>query len=68
MAAPYWVKLVRSASTFTGYSSPDGVTWTLVGSQTISMAANVYIGLPVTSHNNTVLCTATLDNVTVSSP
>ncbi len=65
VSAPYWVKLVRSGDTFTGYSSPDGVTWTLVGSDTIIMSASVYVGLAVTSHNNTVLCTAVFDNVTI---
>ena len=29
--APYWVKLVRSGNTFTGYRSPNGVTWTQQG-------------------------------------
>jgi hypothetical protein len=27
LSAPYWVKLVRSGNTFTGYSSPNGTTW-----------------------------------------
>ena len=63
VVAPYWVKLVRAGNTFTGYSSPDGVTWTLVGSDTISMATNVYAGLALTSHDNTLLCTATMDSV-----
>ena len=31
--APYWVKLVRSGSTFTGYRSPDGANWTQQGTQ-----------------------------------
>ncbi len=66
--APSWVKIVRNGSTLTGYSSPDGVTWTLVGSDTIPMAANVYVGLAVTSHNDPVLCTATLDGVAATSP
>ena len=65
VVAPYWVKLTRAGNTFTGYSSPNGVTWTLVGSDTISMAANVYVGLALTSHNNAALCTATLDNVSL---
>jgi glucose/arabinose dehydrogenase/regulation of enolase protein 1 (concanavalin A-like superfamily) len=64
VAAPYWVKLTRSGNTFTGYSSSNGTTWTLVGSDTIAMAANVYVGLALTSHNNAALCTATFDNVT----
>jgi glucose/arabinose dehydrogenase len=63
LAAPYWVKLVRSGSTFSGYSSPDGAAWTLIGSDTINMGSNVLIGLAVSSHNDGVLCTAALDNV-----
>ena len=62
--APYWVKLVRSGSTFTGYRSPNGVTWTQQGSaQTISMASTVFVGLALTSHNANNLCTAEFDNV-----
>jgi endo-1,4-beta-xylanase len=64
-SAPYWVRLVRSGDTFTGYCSANGTTWTQVGSTTITMASTAYIGLAVTSHNNSSLCTATFDNVTV---
>jgi len=40
------------------------VNWTQVGSsQTISMAQSVYIGLAVTSYNNSALATATFDNI-----
>lgn len=65
-SAPYWVKIVRSGSTFSGYKSANGTTWTLVGSVTISMGTNAYFGLALTSHNNTVVCQSTMDNVTVS--
>jgi regulation of enolase protein 1 (concanavalin A-like superfamily) len=65
--APYWVKLVRAGNTFTAYQSADGLTWTLVGSDTISMATSVYIGLVVTSHDNGALCTTTIDNVSLPS-
>jgi|GEM_PF-1689423 len=65
---PYWVKLVRSGSTFSGYASLDGVNWVQVGSsQTINMAQNVYIGLAVSANNNSVLVTATFDGVSVNS-
>ncbi len=66
VAAPYWVRVVRSGSSFSGYSSPDGVTWTLVGSSTITMSTSVVVGLPVTSHNNSLLGTSTFDNVSVT--
>jgi glucose/arabinose dehydrogenase/regulation of enolase protein 1 (concanavalin A-like superfamily) len=64
--APYWVRLVRSGNTFTAYRSSSGTTWNQIGSVTISMTANVFVGLPVTSHNNSALCTATFTNVTVT--
>jgi hypothetical protein len=67
-AAPYWVKLTRRGNTFTGYSSPDGVTWTRVGSDTIVMAYNVYVGLPLTAHSYTKVCTAQLGRVTMTRP
>jgi glucose/arabinose dehydrogenase len=64
---PYWVRLVRNGSTFTAYRSPDGSTWTAVGSAvTISMASTVYVGLAVTSHNSSALCTATFTNVSLT--
>jgi alpha-tubulin suppressor-like RCC1 family protein len=65
-AAPYWVKLVRSGNSFTGYVSPDGVSWTAVGTDTVVMANSVFVGLIVSSHNDPQLNTATLDGVAVS--
>jgi regulation of enolase protein 1 (concanavalin A-like superfamily) len=64
---PYWVKVVRSGNSFSGYISPNGVTWTQQGAtQTISMSTEVYVGLIVTSATNSALCTATLDNVSTT--
>ena len=65
LSAPYWFKLVRSGTLFTGYRSPDGANWTPQGTNTITMSNTVLVGLALTSHNNTNLCTATFDNVTV---
>lgn len=66
-AAPVWVRLVRAGNTFTGYTSTDGSTWTQMGSETIMMTTNVYVGLAVTAHNNAVLNTSVFDNVSVIS-
>jgi len=63
LGSPYWLKLVWGGNTFTGYRSPDGVTWTPQGTNTINMASNAYVGLALASHNNSTLCTATFDNV-----
>ena len=64
--APYWVKLVRSGNTFTGSVSSDGANWTQIGSDTIAMASNAYVGLAVTAHNNSALNTATFSDVSVT--
>lgn len=65
LAAPYWVKLVRAGNSFTGFQSPNGVTWTQVGSATIAMTGGVYVGLASTTNNVAASGTAVLDNVTV---
>jgi regulation of enolase protein 1 (concanavalin A-like superfamily) len=66
LTAPYWVRVARTGNSMVGYYSTNGATWTPMSTQTISMATNVYIGLAVTSHTNSTLCTATLDNVTAT--
>jgi uncharacterized repeat protein (TIGR01451 family) len=66
LAAPYWLKVVRTGDTFTAYRSLDGSSWTLTGAATISMGSSVYIGLVVTSHNDGILCGATFDKVTAT--
>jgi hypothetical protein len=63
VAAPRWLKLVRTGATVAAYESPDGTTWTLVGSETLSMAIDVYVGLAVTSHTTAALATATFEHV-----
>src|SRR4051812_766518 len=63
-AAPYWVKMERIGTTFNAYTSADGMTWTLVGSDTIPMASAVYVGLAISSHTTAAAASATFDNVT----
>jgi hypothetical protein len=64
IAAPYWVRIVRSGTTVTGYQSPDGASWTPIGSASIALGSSAFIGLAVTSHDNTRLGTASFTNVT----
>ena len=61
-----WLRLVRSGSTFTAYSSPDGVNWTFRSAATIAMNSCIQVGLFVESFNNTTTTTATIDNVMIS--
>ncbi|OHB61688.1 MAG: hypothetical protein A2168_03890 [Planctomycetes bacterium RBG_13_50_24] len=70
ITAPHWVKLERNmAGTFTVSHSVDGKTWAAVTGATgqgIQMAANVYVGLAVTSHDAAETCEAQFSNVTIS--
>src|SRR6185436_12987741 len=55
---PYtWLRLQRAGNVFTGLGSFDGQSWVRLGSATISMASQIYVGFAVSSHNaaNTVL-------------
>jgi regulation of enolase protein 1 (concanavalin A-like superfamily) len=63
---PGWVRLVRNGNDISGYTSTDGVQWTLAGTQTVAMTADVYVGLAVTSHNASLASTATFTNVSVT--
>ena len=64
--APGWVRLVRKGQLLSAYQSADGANWTLVGTETVQMAATIYIGLAVTSHNVTASAIATFSSVTIS--
>lgn len=65
-AAPYFVKLTRAGTTFTAMVSANGSTWTTVGSDTISMASTIYVGLAVSSHVQGTLAKATFASVAVA--
>lgn len=65
VTTPGWVKLERSRNTLKGYTSSDGLTWTLVGQETITMSANAYIGLAVSSHSTSTLATAMFSGVVI---
>jgi regulation of enolase protein 1 (concanavalin A-like superfamily) len=64
--APRWLKLVRSGSLITASESANGTTWTVVGTVTMSMTNPVRIGFAVTSGDNTRLCTAVFDVVSIT--
>jgi regulation of enolase protein 1 (concanavalin A-like superfamily) len=61
--APVWLRLERRGSTFTAARSSNGTTWSTIGSDSISMAATVYVGLAVTSHDDQAWATATFTDV-----
>jgi hypothetical protein len=67
ISAPCWLSLIRMGNYFYSYESADGINWTPVGTNSIPMTTNIYVGLCVTSKSNTVLNTATFDHVAVGS-
>jgi len=49
---PYtWLRLQRVGNVFTGFGSFDGQVWVRLGSATINMGSQVYLGFAVSSHN-----------------
>lgn len=52
---PYWVKLSREGNSFAGYISPDGESWNLVDVINMDIAEVIYVGLALTSHDNSEL-------------
>ena len=60
-----WVRLVRTGKTIYGYKSADGVTWSRVSSQNISMAANIFCGLAVASGTTNQVNASTFNSVSV---
>ena len=64
---PHWVKLTRSGTTFTGYNSLDGNSWTQVGSPVdVAMANSIYVGLAVSSHSPNGVNITAFDSVGLS--
>jgi hypothetical protein len=62
---PAYLQVGRIGSSFTSYTSNDGVTWSAVpgSSVTLGMSGALLQGLAVTSHNSSALTTVTLDAV-----
>jgi hypothetical protein len=69
LTAPCWVQLMRSNNIFTAAYSPNGQTWTTIGSPiTVAMVTNVFLGLAVTSASSKNTSSAMFGNVTTIAP
>lgn len=61
---PIWARITRSGNSFSSWYSTNGVNWTQLGSaQTITMGAEIYIGLMAASGDTTTVNTSTFTNV-----
>jgi hypothetical protein len=66
MRMPYWVQIVRKGKRVTGSISPDGKSWTEVGSTDLDLRGDVYAGLASCSCLGEMETgTSVFDNVTV---
>jgi Regulator of chromosome condensation (RCC1) repeat len=60
---PYWVRVVRTGTNFSSYASPNGLTWSQVGTTVGIPMSTVNAGLVVASLDANNPCTATFDNI-----
>jgi hypothetical protein len=63
IAPTYWVQIVRTGNTVTSAISPDGITWTDIGTAEVALPTDVFIGLAVSSAVHGRLALATFDTV-----
>jgi len=59
-----WLRLNRVGNTFTGFASYDGHVWTQLGSATISMSGQIYLGFSVSSRSVSTVATAQFRDIT----
>jgi hypothetical protein len=65
--APYWIRVSKKGNTYTSYVSADGKNWNVMGAVTLALGANPYTGIAYTTHDNQILDTARVDNITFTS-
>ena len=63
---PCWLRLVRTGSAVTGQRSTDGLSWTTVGSATVTLGSTANLGLGITAHNNALVATGTFTSYTTT--
>jgi regulation of enolase protein 1 (concanavalin A-like superfamily) len=66
ISVPYWVRMSRVGNVFTSSISPDGKTWTVLSTSTLSMNTQAYIGLGSSSTTGALPAIALFDNVSVT--
>jgi hypothetical protein len=61
---PYWVKMIKVGTMYSGYISQDGILWQKVGNIDLGFGSStVFSGIGGTSHDNTLLSNSVLSNV-----
>lgn len=54
-----WVRLKRAGNVFTGYAGFDGTNWTQLGSATLALPSQIYVGWALSSQNAAAAANAT---------
>lgn len=62
----FWLRLVRQGNQFIGYTSPNGIQWTVAMAATISMGNCVEMGLVATNYQFNSTITATFAHVSTT--
>lgn len=62
-AAPHWLRITRTDDDFAYAHSTNGISWTNIGTVTIDMGEDSYIGLAHTSQEDGILGTGQFANV-----
>ena len=65
-SAAIWVRLVRASNVVTAYQSTNGSTWTKIGSSTVTLPSNCYVGLWVSSGDKGLLNSSRFTNVVIT--
>jgi len=65
VGAPQWVRLTRSGDMVTALTSADGISWTVVGSDSVAFTGPLYAGLAVSSHDAAVSANAVFTDVRI---
>jgi glucose/arabinose dehydrogenase/regulation of enolase protein 1 (concanavalin A-like superfamily) len=63
-----WLKLQRQGNLFTSSFSPDGSTWTTIGTAIVNMTDPVTVGIFDTAHNIGQYSSVAIDNVVLDTP
>ena len=67
-AAPLYLSITRTGTTFSASTSSDGVTWTVVSGSSVALSGlsgSLLAGMAVTSHDTSQLATATFSAVNI---
>ncbi len=58
-----WLRMNNNGNNYDCYYSSNGSDWTKMGTVTLALGPNPYVGIAYTTHQNTALDTAVVDNV-----